>query len=286
LKTETKHLYITDLDGTLLRADETIEPAARKKLADMLSKGLNFTVASARSVVSIKEVLADLPIKLPVIEINGAFISDLHTGEHLKINAIDRDILPRLYNSIKEATCHSFMSTYNGFEDCLYHPEIANPGIEFYYQNRKDNKDKRLRPTNNPDECFNDYVVAFTVINEPHILKQLADKIARLYPRKLTTHLFENPYSPQWWWLTIHDKNACKSKAAAELAKLYGFGTDELTVFGDGYNDVEMFKKAARAIAVQNASEKLKSLAHKTIGPNHQSSVINFIEKEFQSIPS
>ncbi len=281
MKPFSKHLYVSDLDGTLLCADETIEQNARKRLEKMLNEGLNFTVASARSVVSIREVLADLPIKLPVIEINGAFITDLHTAEHIKINDIDKDILQSIHELITEANCHCFLSTYNGTEDCLYHPLIANPGIEFYYKNRIENKDRRLRPTDCLKKCFDDCVVAFTVINTPDILTELTQQITRQYPRQITAHLFENPYSPKWWWLTIHDKNACKSRAVAELAEIYGFCKDEITVFGDGYNDFQMFKAAARAIAVENASEELRKIAHTTIGPNYESSVINFIENEF-----
>ena len=49
-------LYITDLDGTLLRSDATLSAFSRSVLTDLLSRGVLFTVASARSVTSIRSI--------------------------------------------------------------------------------------------------------------------------------------------------------------------------------------------------------------------------------------
>ena len=38
-------------------------------------------------------ILGDLPLRLPVVEFNGSFISDLATGQHETCNAIDTDIV-------------------------------------------------------------------------------------------------------------------------------------------------------------------------------------------------
>ena len=51
-------LYISDLDGTLLRNDGGISVFSRDTLNSMIADGLPFTVASARSVVSMKMILA------------------------------------------------------------------------------------------------------------------------------------------------------------------------------------------------------------------------------------
>ena len=70
----TDTVYISDLDGTLLRNDATLSDYARDRLSQMIRSGLQFTVASARSVVSIRQMLHGLELPLPVIEFNGAFV--------------------------------------------------------------------------------------------------------------------------------------------------------------------------------------------------------------------
>lgn len=51
----------------------------------MLEAGLAFTVASARTWSEIAPVLEGLPLRLPVIAVNGAFLSDFATGRPLRI---------------------------------------------------------------------------------------------------------------------------------------------------------------------------------------------------------
>jgi len=77
-----KTLFVSDLDGTLLRNDATISEYSKNKLNEFISSGVLFTVATARSVASITKMLEGVDIELPVIEFNGGFISDLKTGEH------------------------------------------------------------------------------------------------------------------------------------------------------------------------------------------------------------
>ena len=51
----------------------------------------------------------------------------------------------------------------------------------------------------------------------------------------------------------------------------------ELVVFGDNDNDVPMFEVADRALAVENATEKLRAYASEVIGPNESDSVVRRI---------
>lgn len=76
------HLYVSDLDGTLLSNNGTLSNNSRAALQQLLSDGVAFSVASARSVVSIKPILSGIRLSLPVIEFNGAFLSDLDSGRH------------------------------------------------------------------------------------------------------------------------------------------------------------------------------------------------------------
>jgi len=281
LKTKkTKNIYVSDLDGTLLQDNATLSAYTRKKLVELLNGGVNFTVASARSIVSLQQTLYQIPFHLPVIEINGAFISDFNTGKHLTINNMTKDMLGNIYSRILRHNCMPFLSAFNGKEDCLYYQQIINDGMKFYYDDRIANKDQRLRHAKNLPDTFKDFIVAFTVINSYDRLKPLAETIEADFSENLQTHFFENPYSPPWWWLTIHDKKACKSIAIKTLVEYTGFNMNDLVVFGDNLNDVNMFKMAARAIAVENASDEIKQYATEIIGLNEEDSVIKYIARD------
>jgi len=94
------------------------------------------------------------------------------------------------------------------------------------------------------------------------------------------THLFENLYSPGWFWLTVHDRRATKDQAIRTLAQRCGLTGSEIVVFGDQSNDLKMFQMADRAVAVSNAAEELKCHASVIIGPNESDSVVKFIQRE------
>ena len=98
-------IVLFDLDGTLLKDDGEISVYTRDNLIRLLNAGVNFTVASARSIPSLQQLLRGIPFRLPVIEINGAFISDFATGDHLVINDMRTDLLETVYGYITEYNC-------------------------------------------------------------------------------------------------------------------------------------------------------------------------------------
>lgn len=279
----TKRIYVSDLDGTLLRNSAMISAFSKNRLIKLIEAGVNFTVASARSIVSIQQVLRGIPIHLPVIEINGAFVSDFRTAEHLVINNMETEIASQVYRLIVEAGCGAFVSSFNGSSDRLYYQQITCEGMQWYYDNRVRHNDKRLRQVDNLADKFTDKVVAFTVIDSRGKLQRLLDNITMRLGDKVETHFFENPYSPPWHWLTIHDKTACKSTAIKAILDYAGFSMDELVVFGDSVNDINMFKMVHRSIAVENAGEELKKHAAEIIGSNETDSVVKYIIKDLIS---
>ena len=274
-------LYITDLDGTLLQDDATLSPYSRSTLEQMLGTGLQFTIASARSVFSIQDIIQDLPIKLPIISINGGYISDPVTGRHFIVNQIDSTVVKDLLDMVHTAELAPWVSTFNGSRDCLYYNQIANGGMQWYLEDRQAANDTRLHYLNDLDNSLSDQVICVIVMGKEGQVAEIRSTIESRYGKRLMTQFYENRYSPGWHWLSIHDAGATKGNALRTLVDKWGFGESEVVVFGDGENDIEMFQEAGRAIAVANAEEPLRPFADRIIGPNSDDSVVRFIEAEF-----
>ncbi|MCB1670780.1 MAG: HAD family hydrolase [Gammaproteobacteria bacterium] len=275
-------LYVSDLDGTLLNSNAELSKFSKDLLNELLSDGMTFTVASARSISSIRQMLEGLALSLPVIEFNGAFISDLQSGRHEFINAIDSALAPELYQVMSARGCGPFVSTYNGIEDCLYHPEPHNGGSHWYYQDRKSRSDPRLRRLEDPGISLNEQVVCLTSIARKEELMDLACHLADEFGSQVEIHLIENHYSPGWHWLTVHDRKATKDQAIHSLRDSLGLSSNELVVFGDQLNDLKMFSIADLSIAVDNAVTELKEAATSIIGRNDHDSVARFIAEHRQ----
>ena len=79
-----KTLYVSDLDGTLLHSNERTSAFSNRVINGLVEKGMLFSYATARSLITAKKVTEGLSARIPLIIYNGAFIVDNVTGEILK----------------------------------------------------------------------------------------------------------------------------------------------------------------------------------------------------------
>ncbi|MBN2658501.1 MAG: HAD hydrolase family protein [Spirochaetales bacterium] len=274
-----KTLYISDLDQTLLQPGGRLSSFATRNLNNMIDKGINFTVASARSVVSQQLILGELDLKLPVIEFNGSFISDLKTGRHLVINRLSPSALSAAADLFDSKGFHYFLSTFDGQQDRLYYSRTDNDGERWYVEDRRRAGDHRLSETLDRRDHFNESAVCLTVINRLEELEPLA-LILEDSGESVEIHTQENQYTPGWYWLTVHSEKATKDRAMRALAESAGLTNGPITAFGDNTNDLKMLKAADCGIAVENALPEVKAVADKIIGHHGSDSVVRFIAEE------
>lgn len=74
---------------------------------------------------------------------------------------------------------------------------------------------------------------------------------------------------------------ACASKANAVLKLKNMLDCDKIVVFGDGINDIEMFRVADECYAVENAVDELKDIATGIIGCNDDDSVAKWLLENY-----
>ena len=271
-------LFISDLDGTLLRNDGTLSPFTRKAIKALVKAGIAFTIATARSVKSVRKILTGVHLHLPIIEFNGAFISDLDSGSHIRTNGIDSATYEHIASYLSENDISYFVLSFDGVRDNLYYERTTNEGEQWYVDDRATNGDPRLRKTDDIDAVRGEEIVCLTII----------DRYDRLVPEfkdlksnaRLEVHLQENPYSPGWHWLTLHSSDATKAKAIQTLREMLDMESHQITVFGDNTNDIKMMRIADRAIAVSNAKSEVKAVADMVIPSNEEDGVIKYIFEE------
>ena len=77
-------LYVSDLDGTLMRSDGTLSPETVRMINALTERGTAFTYATARSIESARTIAGGLNLPLPAITRNGCVLADNATGKHLE----------------------------------------------------------------------------------------------------------------------------------------------------------------------------------------------------------
>ena len=69
-----KTLYVSDLDGTLLRSDAKTSAYTNQVIIQLTSDGILFSYATARSYLTATKATKGLNAKIPIITYNGAVI--------------------------------------------------------------------------------------------------------------------------------------------------------------------------------------------------------------------
>lgn len=268
-----KTLYLSDLDGTLLNNSQKISTESCEILNNLIEKGLLFSYATARSAVTSVKATTGLTSKIPIIVYNGVFTIDSSTGKRIISNIFSREDALWIYDVLLNHRINPIIySIIEGTERFSYIDERCTVGMREFLETRKN--DVRERVAASEDEMCEGEIFYFTCIDKAEKLSPVCE----ILENKFRCIFDKDIYSGNQW-LEILPQNATKANAALQLKKL--FGCDKLVVFGDGINDIQMFKAADECYAVANASPELKDIADSIIGSNNDDSVARFISKHF-----
>ncbi len=261
-------LYVSDLDGTLLRSDETISEYTTAVINSLVKKGMLFSYATARSFATAKKVTEGLKANVPLIVYNGTFIIDHITEEILLAHYFDSKIHEVLDDMFRHDV-YPFIYTYaDGKEKFSFVPHLCSKGMKLFLQRRLG--DSRINQVLSSDELKAENLFHITCIDAPEKLQPLYEKYKDQYHCVYYTELYTKEK-----WLEIMPREASKSSAIKYLQTM--LGCEKLTVFGDGKNDIDMFLCADESYAVKNAHETLKPYATDIILSNDEDGVAKWL---------
>lgn len=263
-------LYVSDLDGTLLRSDETLSKFTVDTINELTSNGMLFSYATARSLVTAKKVTKGLNTHFPLIVYNGAFIMDNITEEILLAHYFG-DGIAEIFEELFDNDIYPIVYAYiDGVEKFSFIPEKCTAGMKQFLQSR--NGDKRINIVHQPVELTKGDTFYITCIDTPEKLEPFYMKYREQYHAVYQRDIYSGEQ-----WLEIMPKAASKSNAIKELKKL--LKCEKLVTFGDGKNDIDMFEMSDEAYAVENADEELKVIATGIIQSNNNDGVAKWLRE-------
>lgn len=264
-----KTLYVSDLDGTLLRSDETISEFTCKIINGLVEKGVLFSYATARSVYTAKKVTAGLDAKIPLIVYNGTFIYDNKSGQLLVSNVFDERINDVISDLIKNNVYPITYAYINEEEKYSFCEEKCSVAMQKFLNSRRG--DERENPVDNEKKLYEGELFHITCIDEEEKLRPLYEK----YKDEYYCTFYRDMYT-QEQWLEIMPTNVSKANAIEQLKEY--LKCDKVVVFGDQMNDIDMFKIADECYAVKNAIDELKELATGVIESNDDDGVAKWLK--------
>lgn len=266
-----KTLYVTDLDGTLMRDDKIISNESVAILNRLLAKGIFLTYATARSLSSASKITRNISFKLPVIIRNGTILANPQSKREIEISTFGEE-LQHIRQALADTTIPGFATSYFGSNEvklCL--AGRMNEGFQDYLQNHS--TDRRIHMVDTEDKLYEGKTCYFTFIAPKNELQPLYERVKNI---KGINCIFQQDKYRTEYWLELCPWNATKASAIQRVKQLCG--CQKVIVFGDSANDISMFRMADEAYATKNAIDELKEIATGIIENNNTDGVAKWLE--------
>ena len=273
-------LFVSDLDGTLLNKDQVISDYSKKELNRLISTGVNFAIATARSPATVSDILDGIDIKTPVVLMNGAIIFDIEKKKYIDVKEIDKESVKEIIKILQEYNKTFFL--YGIKDDYLwvYHKDFTYDFEREYYEERCNKKLKSFKKVENYLDILDDnQIINFVFFEENKLIAhELFEKILKV--KGVTGNCYKDIYNEGAFFLDVYNEEASKANGIKFLADYVEHS--KVITFGDGENDVPMFEIADECYALENASEGLKAIATGIIGNNNDDAVVRFLIKRLK----
>ena len=267
-----KTLFVSDLDGTLLRSDQRTSAYTNQVINELVTQGMLFSYATARSLVTAKKVTEGISAEIPLILYNGAFITDNVTEEILYANYFD-ELVDELLDGLFAKEIYPIIYAHiDGREKMSFAPDLRSPGMKRFTDSRKG--DIRIRTVTSPEDLRTGNKFYITCIDEPAKLYPCYEKYKDIYHCVYQKDIYTHDQ-----WLEIMPAETSKAAAVSQLKEL--MDCDKLVVFGDGKNDLDLFEIADECYAVANADEELKKKATGILLSNDEDGVARWLEENY-----
>ena len=268
-----KTLYVTDLDGTLMRGDKSVSERSISIINKLIEEGMNFTVASARSVSSLQHIVKPLDISIPLVVRNGTALAAPGTLEIMEKAVFTKEEVSSIREILTDLPVYGFTSIWHGGEmEKVFYAGEHSLGIKKYLEEHEG--EKGLKIVSDIDELWAGDVGYITMIDDRDVLRPVYEKVKDSSGWEA---VFQQDSYDEEYWLEICPENSTKAKAIVRLKEKLGL--ERIVVFGDSVNDIPMFQVADEAYAVENALPELKKYATAVIGSNEEDGVAEYLQQ-------
>jgi Cof subfamily protein (haloacid dehalogenase superfamily) len=262
-------LVASDLDGTLVRSDQTISDRSRAVLERVERAGSLFVMVTGRPPRWMAPVAEATGHRGLAVCANGAIVYDLHTERVVRSHLIDAGVAAQVVAALRRDVPGVVFAVERG----PVGDEPGGFGREPAYLPRWDVDEVQVAPL---EELVADGVVKLLVRHDgfgPDEL--LARAVAAVGGAAECTH------SSGDGLLELSATGISKASGLASLAQEWGVPAGEVVAFGDMPNDLPMLAWAGHAVAVANAHPEVLAAADEVTGSNDDDGVAQVLERWF-----
>lgn len=266
-------LYVTDLDGTLLRDDASLSPYTIETLNRLISRGMPISVATARGTIGVELIGLDrIHFRMPIIALGGVLLYDLYRKRIIQCCEMPAQTVTAILDVFRSLGRSPQLYRRRGNEVHIYYTSLRE--VEAAFVSRVDAQGRGYeRFYHKVGQLRGSPAIFFSCQGTQVEQNALAERLATVPGIRVV--LYKDTYHEDNWFVEICREDADKGRALERLRER--IRADRVVTFGDNVNDLTMFRVADLACAVDNATEQTKQAADTVIPSNEQDGVAQYL---------
>jgi len=265
---QTPRLVASDVDGTLLDADETITPRTRAAVTALVAQGVPFVLVTGRPPRWITPVVEQLGFAPMAVCANGAVLYDTARGAVLQAYTLQVPLLQEAAELASNALPGCGLAAERvGAADSATPQFVSGPGYAHAWLN-PDNTEVTS------DELTSEPAVKLLVRHRGMTSGEMAAVLSPLFNGSA-----DLTYSTDNGLVELSAPGISKATGLATVAADYGIDQADVIAFGDMPNDIPMLSWVGHGVAMGNAHPAVTAVADEVTASHRDDGVAQVLER-------
>ncbi|GBR40628.1 hydrolase [Neoasaia chiangmaiensis NBRC 101099] len=238
-------LVLADVDGTLVTKEKILTPRAIDAVRRLRERGILFAITSGRPPRGMAMLLAPLAIDEPVAGFNGGVMVDAH-GKVIEMRTLTEAQARKVIGIIRDHGADPWV--YTGTDWIVTRADAPHVAREQWTV--------KFPPREGDIESDLSGVVKITGVSDDADLMHRLEHDLQAAMGDDASAACSQPY-----YVDVTNKDANKGGVVLALERLLGVPAAQMLTIGDQPNDMLMFARSGRSIAMGQANDAVKSAA-------------------------
>lgn len=235
------YVFLSDIDGTLLRADAPLTKKVVDAARAYTDRGGLLAVCTGRSLPAVLKVAEEIGVNAPSIIYGGAAIYDFQKKQYLYAQPFQRDIMQAV---------RSVLAAFNDISMQVFTKE----DVYVLRRNRRLNelgvREENINPLSSAEDVVGDILKLVMCCDDPGHL----ESCRQFFPPEYCHFAFASRT-----FVDVVAAGSGKGEAMRRLSELLDIPFGRFFGAGDAITDVPMLQASAISFAPENALEDVKS---------------------------
>ncbi|MFJ5551043.1 HAD family hydrolase [Streptomyces sp. NPDC093225] len=257
-------LIATDLDGTLLRAGDTVSPRSYASLARARAAGARHVVVTGRPVPQVRHVLDGLGYAGLAVCGQGAQLYDAGEGRMLSSTALDRELAEVALGKIEAEIGEVYAAVDR---DGVGGAMVMAPGYRMQHPHLP------VVRARGRAELWTEPILK-VLLQHPRLDDDELTRVARQVVGHLVNVTMAGEHTVE-----LQPPGVTKASGLSLVAGALGLSPSSTIAFGDMPNDIPMFAWSGHGVAMANAHPELRAVADEITLSNEADGIAVVLER-------